>query len=226
MNSIAPPAPLVRLTGALYLLIIALPVLSLATIDPLIREGATAIATLETLRAHATALRASIVLDTIMYSAVFALAVAQFRIAGPHTPGVAVLGLVARSVEATLGLVTVTLAICVSVLVRSNVPFDDGTIAALVTTLVRWRAATMDVVLVALGLGALAFVPGFLRANVAPRKLVLFGAGCYALIALAAFATMLAPSMRDKLVVVFVPGTLFEFAIGAWLLRAAPSAPR
>lgn len=207
-----------RVAGLAYLVVILLPIVSLIFIQPHLIQKGDVVGTASRIAAHPQLFRFSLVVDLLMFSGVLVLSAAHYVVLETVNRSLSLIALSFRGAEAILGCVIVLVGAVIAVLAGGNTGIEGAQIAVLIDLLIRARTAGMDVLLVVLCLGAIPFCYLFYRSRYIPRLLSGFGIACYALIFLGSLTNIITPRYADWTVLAFVPGTLFEIAIGGWLL--------
>jgi len=187
-------------------------------------------ATIANVQANPVLFRVGILSTLVMFVSVFVLIAALYVTVEPVNRNLALLGLVLRLPEATLGLVTLIFSLLVSQLASgdaSRAGFGPQQVQALVQLAVQGGGATGTVNLVFMGLGSLPFLYLFWTARYAPRPLVGFGMLAYVLALGSAFTSILAPgSAVDGMQMVLVaPVMVFELVFGLWLAIRSVDVP-
>jgi hypothetical protein len=198
--------PITRIAGIAYFSIIVVSLLNFAFLG-------SKTSTAETARAHLGLFRAGLAIDLAMFAAVAVLAWALYVILREVDARLALLGLVFRLMEATLGLVAVIIGLTVAG------PIEP----ALATTALAARAVTYDVLLVFLCLGTLTFCWLFLKSGLLPRWLAQLGLAAFALMLVGSLASLFIPGASELARMTYVPGTVFEIGAGLtlWLRPTA-----
>lgn len=207
-----------RVAGLAYLVVILLPILSLVLIQPHLIQKGDVVGTASRIADHQQLFRFSLALDLLMFAGVLVLSAAHYVVLETVNRNLSLIALLFRGAEAILGCVTVLAGAVIAVLVGGSTSVEGAQVAALIDLLLRARTAGMDFLLVMLCLGAIPFCYLFYRSRYIPRLLSGFGIACYALIFLGSLTNIITPRYADWTVMAFVPGTLFEIAIGGWLL--------
>jgi hypothetical protein len=176
-------------------------------------------ATVINVQAHPVLFRVGIASSLVMFVSVFVLIAALYVTVKPVNRNLALLGLVLRLPEATLGLVSVVFSLVVSQLASGDAPvsgFGPQQGLALVQLALQGGSAAGTVNLVFMALGSLPFLYLFFTARYAPRPLVGFGMLAYVLALVSAFTSILAPgSAVDAMQMVLVaPVMVFELVFG------------
>lgn len=159
--------------------------------------------------------RAGLMTDLVMFAGVALLAVALYHVLRGVDPRLALVGLTFRVLEAGVGLVAVVVGFLVPVLAG----WADGPARTeALDTVLTWRAATMDAVIVCLCLGTLTFLALFWRSRYVPRWLTGYGVVSIGAMLVATVIAVVAGRDAELLLLSYVPGSLFELGIGLWLL--------
>lgn len=207
-----------RVAGLAYLVVILIPIFSLVLIQPHLIQKGDVVATASRIAGHQQLFRFSLVLDLLMFSGVLILAAAHYVVLETVDRNLSLIALLFRGAEAILGCVIVLAGAVIAVLAGGKTSVEGAEVAALIDLLLTVRTAGMDFLLVILCVGAILFCYLFYRSRYIPRLLSGFGIACYALIFLGSLTNIITPRYADWTVLAFVPGTLFEIAIGGWLL--------
>ena len=176
------------------------------------------VATLANVQANPLLFRIGIASTLLMFVSVFVLIAALYATVAPINRNLALLGLLLRMPEATLGLVSVAFSIVISQLASSGASVA-GYAPQLVQLALSGGSAAGSLNLIFMALGSLPFLYLFWTARYAPRALVGFGMLTYVLALASAFASILAPgSAVDGMQMVLVaPVMVFELVFGLWL---------
>ena len=205
-----------RLAGLTYLVVIVLPLVGLALVQPHLATDGDAVEVARRLAAQQPLFRAGLALDLAMFTGVLVLAAAHHVLLARVDRSLSLIALVLRSAEGILGIVTLLAGAAVAAILSDGASVEAS--APLVAALLRARAAGMDFVLVLLCLGAIPFCWLFFVSRAVPRLLSGFGIACYALILAGSITNILTPAYAEWTILAFAPGTLFELSIGLWLL--------
>ena len=179
-------------------------------------------ATIANVQANPVLFRVGILSTLVMFVSVFVLIAALYVTVAPVNRNLALLGLVLRLPEATLGLVALVFSLLVSQLASGDASwagFGPQQVQALVQLAMQGGGAAGTVNLAFMGLGSLPFLYLFWTARYAPRPLVGFGMLANVLALASAFTSILAPgSAVDGMEMVLVaPVMVFELVFGLWL---------
>jgi hypothetical protein len=218
-----------RLAGLLYLTIIVTSILSLFLVESrLVVDGDWA-ATTGRIAADQTLFRAGLVYDMVMFASVIALAWALFVLLRGVDRNRALLALLWRMAEAVVGAVTVLLGVLVVLLVQSQearAGFEPEQLHSLVEVLLTARAIGFDVTIFFLSLGTIVYCRLLYRSRYVPRMLAGLGIVAFVILLVSAVVSLLLPQYKDLAMAGWVPGIVFEVAIGLWLLlKGIPTAP-
>jgi len=204
-----------RIAGFLYLTIIVTSLLSLLAVESRLVVADDRAETARRIADHDLLFRAGLVYDLAMFASVVALAWSLFVILRTVHRDLALLGLLWRMAEATVGAVSVlfgTLAVTLA---------DPTLVDAMLTA----RDTGFDVTIFFLCLGTIVNCALLYRARLIPRALSGLGLGAFALMLVGAAAGLLLPEHKDALMAAWAPGVVFEVAIGAWLLAKGVRTP-
>ena len=187
-------------------------------------------ATVANIQANTVLFRVGILSTLVMFMSVFVLITALYVTVEPVNRNLALLGLVLRLPEATLGLVAVVFSLVASQLASGGASwagFGPQQVQALVQFAVQGGGAAGTVNLAFMGLGSLPFLYLFWTARYAPRPLVVFGMLANVLALVSAFTSIVAPgSAVDGLKMVLVaPVMVFELVFGLWLAIRSVDVP-
>jgi hypothetical protein len=204
--------PITRLAGASYALIITLAILTLIIVDPHfplddIDKTVTNLATRETL------FRMGVLADIIMFALVLVTSISLYYILKPVNSKLAFTGLLFRFGEGLLGAVATILGGMIPLVMNGG--SDPGR----VVMFMRAELASMEMILIFMGIGALIFFILFLKSNLIPRFFSIWGIITYSVMITLSTIKIIAPSIPDSVTVaVYAPGSLFELSFGLWLL--------
>jgi Domain of unknown function (DUF4386) len=217
-----------RLAGLLYLAIIVTSILSLFLVEArLVVEGDPATTT-QRIAANQTLFRAGLVYDLVMFASVIALAWALFVILRGVDRNRALLALLWRMAEAVVGAVTVLLGVLVVLLVDSQdarAGLESEQLHALVEVLLTARSIGFDVAVFFLSLGTIVYCRLLYSSRYVPRPLAGLGIVAFVIMLVGTAVSLLLPQSKDLTMIGWVPGILFEVAIGVWLLlKGIPTA--
>lgn len=204
-----------RTGGAIYLAVILIPLIALVTLEPRFAAHDPSGA-LAAIAENAGAYRINLAFEALMYVLVLMLAPMLYFLVRDQNRRLATLALVFRGAEGLVGLMGVLVCAAIVLIAESGVAGPEAVLAQQVLQGV--RGVGMDITLILLGLGAIPFMSLLGAARIVPMALALFGMACYAAIAIGAFVELLVPAAGSWLVFAFAPGSLFEIAIGLWLL--------
>jgi hypothetical protein len=185
-------------------------------------------ATFANVQANPMLFRVGVASSLVMFMSVFVLIAALYVTVEPVNRSLALLGLVLRLPEATLGVISVVFSLTVAQLAGSDA-FVTGLapqpVQALVPLALSGATASGTVSTLFMALGSLPFLYLFFTARYAPRLLVGFGMLTYVLALVSAFTSILAPgsAVDGMQMVLMVPVMVFELVFGLWLaIRSIP----
>lgn len=209
-----------RIAGLSYVAIIAIGAIVEGAATPALVVDGDPAATFANIEAHPAVFRVSAFAVLVLYALVLLLSVALYEILRRVDRGVALLALVFRSAEGILGLATVLLGLVVMQLTAGSTPaLGSAHGDALVWSFLQARAASMDVVLLLIGVGGTSYCYLFLKSRSIPRWLAAWGVVTYLSMLVLATVSFLFPDHPTWLDAVFYgAGALFEVLIGLWLM--------
>jgi len=210
-----------RIAGMAYVFGILYVPIYLLTSAGLIVTGDSA-ATLANVEANPVLFRVGIACTLVMFVSVFVLIAALYATVEPINRNLAMLGLLLRLPEATLGLVSVVFSLTVAQLATGPAliaGFGTQQAQALVQVAMQGGSAAGTFSAVFMALGSLPFLYLFWLARYAPRVLVGFGMLAYVLVLVSSFTSILAPgsAVAGMEMVMAAPVMLFELVFGLWL---------
>ena len=209
-----------RVSGLAYVVVILLGIFSVSFIESkLVVQGNDA-TTINNILTNELQYRIGIVSEILMYSLVVLLSLALYVILKTVNKVLALLALLWRLGEAIIGgSVAAFSGLIPLLLLNREETFTPDQLQSLVGTFLSFRNASLDVVLVFIGLGGTLFCYLFFKSKYIPRLLSLWGMFTYLSMLVLAFASMLTPNLSESIKMVFyTPGGLFEITIGLWLL--------
>jgi hypothetical protein len=211
-----------RVAGFSYLLIIITAILNVTFIDSKIIISGNDAATSSNILANDLLFRSSIVLVLIIYASVAVLSHSLYVILKTVNKNIALLAMILRSIEATLGSVTALMSFFMVLLLNGenySTVFEPEQLQALVGLFLNVRTAGLDIVLIFVGLGGTLFCYLFFKSNLVPRILASWGIFTYLSMLLLAFISILFPNHPAMIeTVLYGLGTIFELILGFWLL--------
>jgi hypothetical protein len=158
----------------------------------------------------------------ILYACVVVLSLSLFVILKTVSKNLALLAMLLRSVEATLGAATVLVSFVVLALLNDigySTEFETEQLQSLAGLFLGVRTAGLDLVLIFVGLGGALFCYLFYKSEYIPKILAAWGIFTYLSMIILAFISILIPNHSEIIEIVFYGfGALFEFIIGLWLL--------
>lgn len=216
------PFTYARVAGLTYLLIIILGVLNSAFIDSKLIVFGSDTLTANNILANDFLFRVGMVCVLILYASVVVLSLSLYLILKPIHPCLALLAMILRMVEATLGAATVLISLVVLAILKDanySPAFEPGQLEALAGVFLGVRTAGLDLVLVFVGLGGAIFCYLFYKSKYIPKALAVWGMFTYLSMIMLAFISILVPNHSEIIeIVLYGFGALFEVIIGLWLL--------
>jgi hypothetical protein len=213
-----------RTAGALYLLTMATAVISeMAVKSKLIVDGDAA-ATAANLIAAKPLFRFAIACDVITSAGVVALVWSLHLLLHPVNRDLARLAAVFRVVETAVGFVVI-LANFGALRLLSTSPYLGAIPAeqlhALALAVLNYRAVSLNIVFLLLGLGSAFFAILWVKSGAIPRWLAFFGVAGSVLLAAYSFLLILYPPAASLGILPMLPLGVFEVTLGFWLFFAA-----
>ena len=211
-----------RVAGFMYLLVIAIGVLNTVFVDSTLVVPGDDAATVGRIVAQGFRFRIGMAATLIMYAGVVVLSVALYAMLEPMNRSLALVALLLRSAEAMVGCATVLLSLLVAHLLEREgiaAPSEAGQVQRLVRLFLDVRTASLDIVLLLVGLGGAVFGYLLLRSSFVPAWLA--GWGIFTYLSMVGLA-LLSITIPDHPVtiesVLYALGGSFELVIGLWLL--------
>jgi len=223
-NRTAEPSPLVyaRVAGVAYLVIAVSGVLYGALIESKLIVSGNDAATAANIIAHESLFRVGIVLVLIIYVSVVVASWALYVILRTVHKDLALLALLFRSAEATVGAATVLTSFAVISILGGQGPSSalaPEQLQALAARFIDVRTAGLDIVLILIGLGATVFCYLLFKSKYIPRPLAAWGIFTYVSMLILALVSILFPSHPLMLQnVLYGVGGSFELVFGLWLV--------
>jgi len=207
-----------RAAGLAYVAIIVVAVLNTTLIDARLLVAGDNAATASNIVANELTFRVGIVATLLMYAAVFVLSLALYQLLKEVNRGLALLALLFRSAEATLGSATVLFSLLAVQLLNQASGLDNDRGHALLGLFLDVRTAGLDVVLVFVGLGGALFCYLFWVSRCVPRLFAGWGVVTYLSMLALGVVSILYPKHPALLEIVpYSLGALFELLFGIWL---------
>ncbi len=206
-----------RIAGFAYLFVIVLGVLTVGLVDGRLVVPGDDAATAANIAGHRALYRVGILGVIALYVGVLIIAWALYVVLKPFGERVALLALLLRVAEGIVGCATAILGFAVLAAT------DRGSAEpAIVGMLLETRTDAMDIVLVLVGLGGAAFCTLLFTSRLVPRLLSAWGIVTYAsMLALAVLSISWPEHPPMVETILYGAGTLFELALGLWLLIRA-----
>ncbi len=211
-----------RLAGITFLVIIIIAIINVSFIDSKLIVPDSSAATVKNILGNGFLFRLGISSILLMYVSVLVLAFALYVLLKRVNKNLALLGLLLRSSEAILGAVTALFSIVIMLLLNGenySTIYGEGQLQTIIGLLLNLRTASMDIVLIFVGLGGTIFCYLFLKSNYIPRIVSVWGMFTYISMVTLAFISILVPDHPAIIeMILYGLGTLFEITIGLWLL--------
>jgi hypothetical protein len=211
-----------KVAGWAYLLIILTSIL-VGIFGPysLTVEGDAA-ATFNNIMANEFLFRIGAAYDTTMFASVILLALALYVVLKPVNQELALLAMLWRFAEAVLGFIMVLCSLIVLLLVKGEnyaAVFEPGQLQALVGLFLDVNPAALSILFVLISLGTIVNCYLFYKSQYIPRILAIFGIFSFTLMLIGTYGIILLPNYTATInMVIYPPATLFEVAIGLWLI--------
>ena len=167
--------------------------------------------------------RLDVLAEVFLYLFVAVAAVSMAGALRIVAPGLALIGGALRLVEAALGagFILVRHAAFLAVSHESMFgAFSEAERAGLNHMIAALYGSSIFVLLIFMGVGATIFFCLFYRARFLPRWLAAGGVMTYAVMVVLSAVIILHPPFKQHAMMFFIPGALFEWALGFWLLFA------
>ena len=224
-TGVASPVGYARIAGGAYLLVILLGVVTVGLVESRLVVAGDHAATSANIAKHESLFRISLVGALILYGSVLVLSWALYVVLSPINEHISLLALILRCAEGVLGCTTAILSLAALAALRTRTAsdgIDPALLQGAVGVLLEARSAAMDVVLLFVGPGGVAFCYLLFVARLIPRALAVWGIITYASMLALAVLSMLWPGHPVVIeTVLYGAGTLFEVTIGLWLLVKA-----
>jgi hypothetical protein len=179
-------------------------------------------ATFNNITANETLFRLGTAYDLIMFASVIILALALYVTLKPVNKHLAMLALLWRFAEAIIGCFMVLSTLIALLLLNGQdyaAVFEAEQLQALVGLFLDVNLAVVPILFVFIGLGTIVNCYLFYKSQYIPRILAALGIFAWSLVLIAAFATIVIPSYAATIdMVAKALGTLWEMAIGLWLI--------
>jgi len=215
-----------RLSGFMYLFVMAVYLGGVAITSHFAVRGDPA-ATAVHIAAGESLYRAGLALQLVASWTTILLAGAFYALLRPVSPMLALLALLWRTAEATIGGVAAAFAFIALENLRSFGDEAAGAGTLFMARLLNAGYVTLfQVALIFFALGSILFFGLLYRSRYIPRALAGFGVLASVLVVLLAFARLIVPSTAESLVAGWAPIFIAEFATGLHLLvRGATTRP-
>lgn len=219
------PQAWARLGGALYLLVMAAYLGGVAIASPFVVRG-DALATARLIASGETLYRTGLALQLCASWGTVLLAGALYGLLRPVAPTLALLALLWRTAEATLGGVAAVVSfIALENLRQLAQAASGGPAPALAPLLTAGYSAAFHVALVFFSAGSGLFFRLLMRTRHVPRPLAAWGLAASALVAMLSFQQLVRPTLSSWLVAAWAPIFAAEIGTGLWLLMRGAARP-
>ena len=168
-------------------------------------------------------LRLDLLVEALLYTAVAVSAAAMFVVLRTVSLGAAAVGAFCRLAEAAMGasFIIFKYAAFAAATNRDLLDaFSEAERGALIGFLGQIHSSAIYFLLIPMALGGVLFFSLFCRSRLIPRWLSAWGVLTYTIVGSAAATVLLVPHLGDRIMLVFLPGALFEWCAGLWLLLA------
>jgi uncharacterized protein DUF4386 len=167
--------------------------------------------------------RTGFLAEMVMYTFVVVSAAAMYAVLRPVSQGTALVGAFCRLIEGAMGATFIIFKYAAFVAVMNpdlSPGFSGEERSALVTLLRDVYGSTIYFLLIPMAVGGVLYFALFYRARFIPRWLAVWGMFTYLVIGTLAAVIVLFPSVREHVMLFFIPGSLFEWVAAFWLLFA------
>ena len=209
-----------RVAGLTYIIVILLGVFSVNLIESSLIVSDDLAATYKNISGNEFLFRIGLVSETVMYLLVILLSLSLYVILKTVDNNLALLALLWRAAEATIGAATVVVSGLIPlVLINTKTVFSSEQVQTLLKLFLDIRNSGLDIVLMFIGVGGTIFCYLFYKSNYVPKLLAGWGIITYLSMLLLSFISLLSPNFPETYKMIFyVPGGLFELIFGFWLL--------
>ena len=211
-----------KIAGWAYLLIILTSILTMIFGPYKLTVKGDIAATINNIMANETLFRIGAVYDLLMFASVIILALALYVTLKPVNKELAFLAMLWRFAEAIIGCLMVLSSLMVLVLLNGenySAAFEAEQLQALVGVFLDAGPTALSLLFVFISLGTIVNCYLFYKSQYIPRILAALGIAVFSLVLVAALATIVMPSSAATIdMVAKALGTLWEIAIGLWLI--------
>ncbi len=162
----------------------------------------------------------SIAIEFLMFILVMVLSWALYLILKPVNEGIALFGLLFRFSEAVLGCVVIMFYLAILMLLSGAdylQAFQPEQLQALARFFGKLGGVGYYLLLITMGIGAIAYCYLFYISRYIPRALAAWGIFTYATMVAYGFINIIVHNPPSELAYAMAPGALFEVTIGLWL---------
>jgi len=216
-----------RVAGLVLLLLMAAGFFSQIFVPARLIEADDAAATARNIMESERLFRVGAAADVLIFAADIVMAVAFYVLLRVVSPGLALLGTLWRTAQATI-MITNTIAFLAVPAVLTD-PNNAGQLEAQASAYIGVHTAGFSVGLVLLGLGNAVFAYLLLKSRYVPRALAAWGVFANIVLATFTLALLIFPGAEDTAAIAsgrFVPVFFFEVILGIWLLTKGVRLPR
>ncbi|WP_417486470.1 DUF4386 domain-containing protein [Maricaulis sp.] len=167
--------------------------------------------------------RTGFLAEMVMYIFVVVSAAAMYAVLRSVSQGTALVGAFCRLIEGAMGATFIVFKYAAFAAVVNpdlSPGFSGEERSALVTLLRDVYGSTIYLLLIPMAVGGVLYFALFFRARFIPRWLAAWGMFTYFMIGTLAGVIILFPSVREHVMLFFIPGALFEWVVAFWLLFA------
>jgi hypothetical protein len=165
--------------------------------------------------------RIGVMLDLLMYGLVMWMAVALYLLTKHIHKNRALLGFAFRTAEVVMGFVIVLIYLTPLVILKNvdNQHFNEDNLYLSTSLFFNIYSMGSNLHLILMSIGAFIFLKLLLSASYIPKWIGYWGLITYAMVFLGFSLQILLPDFQNKiLMIVMIPGAVFELIFGIWLL--------
>ncbi len=170
---------------------------------------------------HEGTIRVAIAIEFLMFILVMVLSWALYIILRPVNKSIALFGLIFRFSEAVLGCVVIIFYLAILLLLSGAdylQAFQPEQLQALARFFGKLGGAGYYILLITMGIGAVAYCYLFYISRYIPRALAVWGIITYSTMIAYGFINIIVHNPPSELAYAMAPGALFEVTIGLWLV--------
>ncbi|WP_121212192.1 DUF4386 domain-containing protein [Maricaulis maris] len=173
--------------------------------------------------------RTGLLAEAVMYTFVVISAAAMYAVLKPVSQGGALVGAFCRLIESAMGATFIIFKYAAFAAVVNpdlSPGFSGEERSALVMLLRDVYGSAIYFLLIPMAVGGILFFALFFRARFIPRWLAAWGMLTYLVVGSVAATIVLFPSLKEHVMLFFLPGALFEWVVAFWLLFAGINTAR